>query len=147
MKTPFPTDDESVLHRFDRLCQMALKGEAINYYKHMDYRRRNEIMLSVLSETEVSKLYTYDEYPSEHELFEVQGNSVVVKDALLAEALKHLTPRKREVVLLAYFMDMNDAEIARQLKLVQSTVCVHHKRSLEILKTILEMLSDEEKKE
>lgn len=45
MRTPFPDDDEGILRRFDRLCQMALKGEAINYYKYMDYRREKEIML------------------------------------------------------------------------------------------------------
>ncbi len=36
VRTPFPDDDEGILRRFDRLCQMALKGEAINYYKYMD---------------------------------------------------------------------------------------------------------------
>ena len=47
VRTPFPDDDEGILRRFDRLCQMALKGEAINYYKYMDYRRKNEIMFLI----------------------------------------------------------------------------------------------------
>ena len=52
-------------------------------------------------------------------------------------ALKKLTERKRDVILLYFFMDMNDVEIAKSMNLVRSTVCEHRKRSLEILKEIL----------
>ncbi len=38
MKKPSCHDELTIRHRFDRLCQMSLKGEAINYYRHMDYR-------------------------------------------------------------------------------------------------------------
>lgn len=145
VRTPFPDDDEGILRRFDRLCQMALKGEAINYYKYMDYRRKNEIMLSELSENELGKLYTEDVYSVENSMFDVLGYDIEVKDALLAEALKELTQRRRNVILLSFFMDMNDAEIAREMKIVRSTVHEHRKRSLEVLKNIMEMLKNEKK--
>ena len=33
-----PSQDElTVMHQFDRLCQLALDGEAANYYRHMEY--------------------------------------------------------------------------------------------------------------
>ena len=32
MKKPSCHDELTIRHRFDRLCQMSLKGEAINYY-------------------------------------------------------------------------------------------------------------------
>ena len=70
---------------------------------------------------------------------------IEVKDALLAEALKELTQRRRDVILLSFFMDMNDAEIAREMKIVRSTVHEHRKRSLEVLKNIMEMLKNEKK--
>jgi len=56
-----------------------------------------------------------------------------VKGALLAEALNALTDRKREVILLSYFMEMSDAAIARKMNLVRSTVHEHRTRSLELL--------------
>ena len=34
MGQPSSKDEMTVRHQFDRLCQMALKGEAVNYYKH-----------------------------------------------------------------------------------------------------------------
>lgn len=61
-----------------------------------------------------------------------------MKGALLAEALNALTDRKREVILLSYFMEMSDAAIARKMNLVRSTVHEHRTRSLELLKQIME---------
>ena len=62
MGQPSSRDEMTIRHQFDRLCQMALKGEAVNYYKHMDYRRKHEVTFSELSEKELSKLFTMDEY-------------------------------------------------------------------------------------
>lgn len=53
MKKPSHHDKITIRHRFDdRLCQMSLKGEAINYYRNMDYPREHEVMFSELSEKE-----------------------------------------------------------------------------------------------
>ena len=112
MGQPSSKDEMTVRHQFDRLCQMALKGEAVNYYKHMDYRRKHEVTFSELSEKELSKLFTMDEYGTENHHFEVHGYDIEVKNTLIAEALKELTERKRNVILLSYFMEMSDADIA-----------------------------------
>lgn len=145
MKPPFSPDQESVRHRFDRLCQMSLKGEAIDYYRHMDYRRKNEIMLSELPEKELRELSIMDEYSAENHRFCVLGYDIEVKDALIAEALQELSEKKRNVILLSYYMEMSDAEIAREMKLVRSTIHEHKKRSLELLKQSMERLSSAEK--
>ena len=136
-------DEMTIRHQFDRLCQMALKGEAVNYYKHMDYRRKHEVTVSELSEKELSKLFTMDEYGTEYHHFEVHGYDIEVKNTLIAEALKELTERKRNVILLSYFMEMSDADIAREMNLVRSTIHEHRTRSLEILKKIMEGIADE----
>ena len=65
---------------------------------------------------------------------------------MIAEALKNLTEKKRNVILLSYFMDMSDAEIAREMNLVRSTIHEHRKRSLELLKQIMEANTDEKKR-
>lgn len=86
-----------------------------------------------------------DEYDVENYCFQVLGYDIEVKDALIAEALQSLTEKKRNVILLSYFMEMSDAEIAREMNLVRSTVHEHRKRSLELLKNIMEGNTDEEK--
>ena len=60
------------------------------------------------------------------------------KEMVLVEALNALTDRKREVILLSYFMEMSDVAIARKMNLVRSTVHEHRTRSLELLKQIME---------
>lgn len=101
------------------------------------------MLLSELPEKELSKLFTMDKYNLETHRFQVLGYDIEVKDALIAEALQTLTEKKRNVILLSYFLDMSDAEIAREMNLVRSTIHEHRKRSLELLKNIMEVSTDE----
>ena len=48
--------------------------------------------------------------------------------------------------MLSYFMDMSDTEIARVMNLVRSTVHEHRKRSLELMKKMMEEYQNEQKK-
>ena len=138
MGQPSSKDEMTIRHQFDRLCQMALKGEAVNYYKHMDYRRKHEVTFSELSEKELSKLFTMDEYGTEYHHFEVHGYDIEVKNTLIAEALKELTERKRNVILLSYFMEMTDREIARELDTVHQNVSKRRARILKLMRDYLE---------
>lgn len=130
--------ETTIRHQFDRICKLALKGETADYHKHLAYRRKYEMMLSELSKKEWSELFTMDEYSVENHCFQVHGYDIEVKDALIAEALQTLSEKKRNVILLSYFMEMSDAEIAREMNLVRSTIHEHRKRSLELLKKIME---------
>lgn len=141
----FPSFETTIRHQFDRICKLALKGEAANYFKHIGYRRKHEITFSELSEKEMNRLFTMDEYKAEYWKFQALGYDIEVKDDLIAEALKNLSEKKRNVILLSYFLGMSDADIAREMKLVRSTIHEHRKRSLEILKAIMEGDTDEEK--
>lgn len=94
-------------------------------------------------DTKGSNENSTDEYDLESYKFQVLNYDIEVKDALIAEALTSLTKRKRDVILLSYFMEMSDAEIARKMKLVRSTVSEHRKRFLEILKDVMEEKADE----
>lgn len=89
--------EETIQHQFDRLCKLALKGEKIDYIRHMEYLRKNEVMLSELSQKELDQLAIYDEYDLESYKFQVLNYDIEVKDALIAEALTSLTKRKGDV--------------------------------------------------
>ena len=134
-----------VRNQFDYVSKRALKAEKIDYLRHMNYRRKHEIMFSELSETELNKLTMVDEYSIDSRWFQVRGYDIEVKDSLIVEALETLTERKREVVLMSYFLEMSDAEIARKMNLVRSTICEHLKRSLNLMKEVLEERKSDEK--
>ncbi|MCD8076626.1 MAG: hypothetical protein LUF27_16660 [Lachnospiraceae bacterium] len=84
MKKPSCPDEMTIRHQFDCLCQMALKGEAVNYYKHMAFLNDHEVMFSELSEAEQQQMTHFDTYDEENIHFPVLGYDIEVKDMLLA---------------------------------------------------------------
>lgn len=138
MRKSSSNDELTIRNQFDRICKLALKGEAVDYHRHMAYRQKYEVLLSELPEWKLNQMFSMDEYEIENQRFKVLGYDIEVKDTLIAEALQLLSERKRDVILLSYFMDMSDAEIARKMNLVRSTVYEHRTRSLELMKKIME---------
>ena len=59
------------------------------------------------------------------------------------DRLCKLALKGEKIDYIRHFMGMSDAEIARKMKLVRSTVNEHRKRSLEILKDVMEEKADE----
>lgn len=135
--------DETNLHRFDSYCKKILKNEAIDCYREIQKHRQREIFFSELREREWKQLYMEDEYNLDTCNFKVLGYDVEVKDALIAEALKLLSEKKRDVVLMSYYLDMSDTEIAKLLNLRQSTIHYHRTSSLKTLKEYLEERTNE----
>lgn len=104
-------DELTIRNQFDRICKLALKGEAADYYRHIAYRQKHEVLFSELSQKELDSIFGVDKYTVENKCFRVLGYDIEVKDTLLAEAIQSLSENKRKVVLLSYFMDMSDADI------------------------------------
>ena len=55
-------DEKTVMHQFDRKCKLALKGEIVDYERHLAYLRKHETLFSELSEQEMESLSIFDEY-------------------------------------------------------------------------------------
>lgn len=95
----------------------------------------------------MARLYVLDEYPSDQFLFDVLGYDIAVKNERLADALGSLSDDKRGIVLLAYFLDMTDQEIADKLNVVRRTVQYRRASSLKEMKKRLEVVEDGEQTE
>ena len=128
-----PSQMKTVRHQFDSFCRKVLREESRNYKKQLVRRAEKEINFSELSETELSQRYVMDEYPSDSTFFDVLNYCVAVKDERLADALAALPSKKRDVILLSYFLDMSDTKIAEKLKVVGSTI---HRRRTSSLKEL-----------
>mgnify|MGYP003047265933 CR=1 FL=1 len=109
------SDKERIQHQYDALAKKTLVGEAKSYRRTLAKRAAREITFSDLSESELAQLFTTDEYESDYYRFQVSGFDVLVKNELLAEALNALPERKRDIILLSYFLDMSDAEIGEPI--------------------------------
>lgn len=137
-----PSQMKTVRHQFDSICRKVLRDESRNYKRQLARRAEMEVSLSELSEAELGQLSAMDEYSLEDMVFDVLEYRVAVKDDRLAEALAALPGKKRDVILLSYFLDMTDTEIAEKLKVVGSTIHRRRTSSLKELKLRLEVKED-----
>lgn len=78
-----------------------------------------------------------DEVEREDIRFIVRGKEVHLHNSGLGNALYFLIPRDREIILLYYFMDMNDDEIARELTIPRATVQRRRNAAKEKLRVLL----------
>ncbi|MDI9486466.1 MAG: sigma-70 family RNA polymerase sigma factor [Bacillota bacterium] len=127
---------------FNAYCKNTLRNELIDACRERKRRQRREVNFSDLTPQEEKQLYTADKYfQNGEEAFCVGGLKITAK--LLAEALHTLPDDKRQAVLLYYFFNMTDVEIAEAMKIPRSTVQYRQTSSFELLKRYLEERADE----
>ena len=98
-----------------------------------------------LPEITVESLAVWDDYETDYTLFNVCGTDIRVLDDELAEALKRLSERNREHLLMYYFLEMSDKEIGELLNIDRTTSFRTRKKSLdEIRKLLKEMKKGEQ---
>ena len=136
---------ERIQHQFDAYCKKVLRNAARNIYRQLARQAEREISLSDLPENGAGIVAVMDDYFSDEQQFEELGFSIAIKSELLAEALRLLPERQREIILRYYFLDMNDREIGEASDTVRNTVSYQRNTALKKLKQILEGLQHEEK--
>lgn len=108
-----------------------------SYDELLGLEETSEKSMNQVVEIELEKLYPFKNHP-----FHVNDDEKMAETVESIKTYGVLTPAlvrpRPDVILLSYFMEMNDADIARKLNLVRSTVHEHRTRSLEILKAMLE---------
>jgi RNA polymerase sigma factor (sigma-70 family) len=135
--------EEQKQHTFDSFCKKTLKLNAREYYRRLTRRREREVSISELSTQDLARLSVVDTYFKDAFRFNVLGHDIAISDEQLAEALNELPADRRDIILLAFFLGMNDREIAEQLDLVRRTVAYRRTKTLQELKNLLEGYADE----
>jgi RNA polymerase sigma factor (sigma-70 family) len=130
-------NEERIRHNFDSFCKKVLKRRAIDLQRETKRRREHETNFSELSPRELASLYVTDDYFTDEYIFSVLGESVGVSDTDLANALNTLPANRREIVLMSYFFDMTDGEIADKLNMARRTVAYQRATSLHELKKLM----------
>lgn len=134
MSITFQSDIEK---QFDFICKRAIKDERIDYLRHLSNISRKEISFSQIGNYVVNQFSIIDTYPSYFKFFSVNNEHIGIESELLGDALEALSDKKRKIILLYYFMDMNDLEISKLLQLSRSTVNEHRNNGLILLKKFI----------
>lgn len=129
--------EEHKRHTFDSFCKKAIKNEALNTYRQIRYRQKCEINFSELPAESIEQFAVYDRYPWEYHSFTAHGNMILIENDLLAAALKQLPQENREILLMYWFLEMADREIADYLHLARKTVNNRRLKSYRLLKELM----------
>lgn len=129
--------EEHKQHTFDSFCKKVLKCEAYNGYREISRRQKHEITFSELPEEAMEQLAAYDRYPWEYAPFTACGDVILIENDRLADALDALPQKNREILLMYWFLDMADREIAEYLHLARKTVNNRRLKSYRLLKELM----------
>lgn len=127
----------TIENQFDYICKRAMDDERKDYMKILSRQSKREISFSDMGDYLVNQFSVVDSYSTDFQIFTCNGFTVGVESDLLSEALCNLPDKKREIILLYYFLDMNDTEIAELLKLNRSTVYRHRTSGLAFIKKFM----------
>ena len=130
--------EQRVQNQFGGFCTRVLKNEANRIHNEYARQRELEKSLDAVTPEELEQIAVMDQYFQDDHVFEVLGKQVVVTGDLLAEAIAKLPDRKRDIILLTYFLGLTDREISKYLNIVHQTVSKNRIRILKELREILE---------
>ncbi|MCI6942868.1 MAG: sigma-70 family RNA polymerase sigma factor [Christensenellaceae bacterium] len=136
--------EEHIRHTFDAFCKKVLRNEARDYLDELARQRNREISFSDLPVEVMEQLSVCDDYFADDRTFDVLGNTVQIASDELAEAIAALPKQKRDIILLSYFLDMPDGEIAKALNMVRSSVAYRRSATLKLLRELMGGKADEQ---
>ena len=135
--------EKTIEHQFDSFCKTVLRNQARNLY--VEAKRRNErfISLELLTQAQLNQLSIFDDYDSDYIFFATHNYDIRIEDILVAQALESLTKKKQDIILLSFFLNMTNADIATLMNLAESTVHYHKNNALNELRKFMEEHLDE----
>lgn len=129
--------ENSLLNRFDYFCKKSLK---FSNYKILKTEKRMQdkiVLYSKLSEDIFYQLYTLDDYNILKFVINIRDFEIAIENEMLYKALMLLSEKKREIILLSFFMDMTDEEIGKYMLIPRSSVQYNRKSALKYIKNLM----------
>lgn len=137
---------EHIEYTFNGFCKTVLYHAALDAYYKLKRKQQHEVSFEYLKKIDFGPSCT-DEYFAVQEVptvFIVQGKKVIVENEVLANALLHLSEKRREVLLLRFYLGYNDAEIGRMFGRCRSTINRRKHIALRLLRKEMETLQNKE---
>ena len=124
--------------RFDAFCKTVLRNEVKTYLRDLCRQRKRETQFSALSQYEMDKLCTVDEYPSDSVVFTAFGCDLHIQNELVADAFASLPEREKSILILNCALELKDAEIGGIAGMSRSAVQRHRTKTMNELRKDLQ---------
>lgn len=143
MAESYSEHELEIMMKFYHICKRVIHDTRVDCLRKLSKDEPCVIVSSELVENELNRQSFMDDYITDMDVFHVLDMDIEVKDELLFQALERLSEQQRNVILLFYYRNMSDQEIANEMHKVRSTICYHRNSSLQKLREIMEELLDE----
>lgn len=125
--------------KFDSFCKTVLKNRARDWYRKKERQQKREILFSDVSPGLHIEPSCFGYIMCiECQAFYALDRMVMIENDLLANALRMLSPRKRQIILLSYFFGWTDQKIGIRFHTARSTIQAARMRTLQEMREIIE---------
>lgn len=134
-------------NRFDLFCKVVIRNAS---YDNLRSRKRRADRFSSLEELQSGVLdleKVEDTYVTYSRTYKVKGIDVTVSDERIGEAIQFIMPNQRAVLLLSFFKEYSDMDIARLMGISHKTVAYRKKMAMQKLKSLLEGMDHGDEKD
>lgn len=107
-----PTLETHIQHAFDSFCMKVVRNEALNIQKKYARFRQRQISMEILEQKGLGTEFYYLELNlTSSGTFIVLGMKIFISNEELANAIAALPRQRQEIILMFFFIGLNDREI------------------------------------
>ena len=106
------SEETHIRHVFDSFCKKVVRNEALNIQKKYARFRQRQISMEILEQRGLGTEFYYSE-PNLNSSgsFTVLGMKIFISNGELANAITALPSLRQEIILMSFFIGLNDREI------------------------------------
>jgi len=140
---------EHIEYTFHAFCKIVIRNASYTALRTWSRKHKREISLDYITDEKHYPLGTTDEYfkapePDEEYIVHLCGDTVILSNGLLVQALSRLPAQKQEMLYLSFFKRMPQHEIGRRYGRSRSAAGYHIRKAIQQLYEEMEGLAHEE---
>lgn len=125
-------DKTVVVKQYDSLCKKSLANVVRNHYNKQAVNSNKIVANECLNNFNVT-----DKYFKRQFIFHVEDIPIIIEDTKIAKALLQLKSDRRKIILLYYFIEIPDVEIASLMDIPRATVQYKRAKALREMEDLL----------
>ena len=140
---------EHIEYTFQAFCKVVIRNAAITAARTRSRKYKREISLEYLTDEKHYPLGTAGKdfrasEPDEEYIIQLCGDTVILNNGLLVEALSRLPVWKQEMIYLSYFRRIPQRDIGRRYGRSRSAAGYHIRKAVRQLHEEMEGMTHEE---
>lgn len=126
---------EHIEYTFHAFCKIVIRNASYTALRTWSRKHKREISLDYITDEKHYPLGTTDEYfkapePDEEYIVHLCGDTVILSNGLLVQALSRLPAQKQEMLYLSFFKRMPQHEIGRRYGRSRSAAGYHIRKTI-----------------